>query len=172
MHNQRLHRSAFQICTPKAALKHFRKRARKKPRTTGFEHSTIGTLDRLDINLVLLGIAPTVFWARRFIKFGLLRINGALIRDAAYRLQSGAFIEWQWNKIMKFQSHFLAGGLGKNVRKPFTNLLVRGPKNFEFSRLVRAARYLRRPVPGDLQENGRIVSRLFTAFRLDSGLGK
>jgi hypothetical protein len=42
-------------------LKRFRKLTRRKPVTTGFEKLMVGFGDRLDVNLMLLNIAPTTF---------------------------------------------------------------------------------------------------------------
>lgn len=61
MYNQRLSRSLFDIRTSKAALKRTRKRARLRTKTTGLEQNMVGFGDRLDVTLILMGIAPTTF---------------------------------------------------------------------------------------------------------------
>lgn len=93
MYNQRLHRSLFHIRNSKAAYKRFRKLVRQKPKTTGFEKLLTGSGDRLDVNLMLLNIAPTVFWARNIAQIGLLRVNGREIRDANFRFSPGDYVE-------------------------------------------------------------------------------
>jgi hypothetical protein len=60
-YNQKLCRSIFHVSTSKAMLKRFRKLSRRKPAATGFEKSMVGFGDRLDVNLLLLNIAPTTF---------------------------------------------------------------------------------------------------------------
>lgn len=61
MYNQKLSRSAFRVRSATAALKHFRKLTRRKPATSGMEKLMLGSGDRLDVNLILMGLAPTVF---------------------------------------------------------------------------------------------------------------
>jgi hypothetical protein len=61
MYSQRLHRSLFQLRNTKVALKRFRKLSRRKTKNSGFEKSMTGFGDRMDVNLLLLNLAPTVF---------------------------------------------------------------------------------------------------------------
>lgn len=61
MYNQRLSRSLFNIRNTKVALKRFRRLSRRKPKSTGLEKAMLGFGDRLDVNLMLLNISPTVF---------------------------------------------------------------------------------------------------------------
>lgn len=93
MYSQRLHRSAFHIRNSKVALKRFRKLTRRKPNKTGFEKLMTGFGDRLDVNLMLLNIAPTTYWAREMAPLGLLRVNGTVITDPGFRFQPGDYVE-------------------------------------------------------------------------------
>jgi hypothetical protein len=56
-----MHRSAFQLRNSTAALKRVRKLTKKKPVDSGFQRLMLGYGDRLDVNLMLLNIAPTTF---------------------------------------------------------------------------------------------------------------
>jgi hypothetical protein len=42
-------------------MKRFRKLSRRKTKNSGLEKAMLGFGDRLDVNLLLLNIAPTVF---------------------------------------------------------------------------------------------------------------
>jgi ribosomal protein S4 len=50
--------------------------------------------DRLDVNTVLLSIAPTIFWGRELTKMGIFRINGEVVYDPSFRLQPEQIIEF------------------------------------------------------------------------------
>lgn len=93
MYNRRLSNSVFSIRNTKVALKRFRKLTRRKPTASGFENLMVGFGNRLDVTLILLNIAPTVFWAREMAPLGLVRVNGQVIRDAHFRLQPGDYVE-------------------------------------------------------------------------------
>jgi len=40
-----------------------------------------------------MNIAPTVFWARRMSRLGLLRVNGVEIRNPDFRFRPGDYVE-------------------------------------------------------------------------------
>jgi ribosomal protein S4 len=172
LYNQRLGRSLFNIRTSKAVLKRFRQRARRSTKTSGLEHLLTGFGDRFDVNLMLLGIAPTVFWAREIAPMGLLRVNGRLIRKASFRFKPGDYVEWVWDKLQKVKVHFASLLKKRTVSKILKKSSFSFPGNFEYCAKLRSARYLRLPRPGDLSASGRLNEYLFLHFRLDSGLGK
>ena len=172
MYSQRLHRSAFHIRNSKAALKRFRKATRRKAAQTGFEKLMVGFGDRLDVNLMLLNIAPTTFWAREMSPMGLLSVNGKVIRDAAFRFRPGDFVEWAWEKIKQVRIHFKSPFKRFNRTTLLQDTSLQFPGNFEYSPKLRAAHYLRLPRPEDLAEAGRVNECLFRWFRLDGGLGR
>jgi ribosomal protein S4 len=171
-YNQKLHRSAFNISTSKAMLKRFRKLTRRKPATTGFEKLMVGFGDRLDVNLMLLNIAPTTFWAREIAPMGLFRVNGKIIRDASFRFTPGDHIELIWEKLQKLRTHFNSSLKRYDKSRHLQNSSLIFPSNFAYNASLRTAQYLRRPRMDDLSESSRINARLFRWSRLDSGLGK
>jgi ribosomal protein S4 len=171
-YNQKLHRSAFNICTSKAMLKRFRKLARRKPVTTGFEKLMSGFGDRLDVNLMLLNIAPTTFWAREIAPMGLFKVNGKVVREASFRFTPGDHIEFSWEKLRKLRTHFASSFKRYDKTIPLQGSSLMFPGNFVYNAALRTAQYMRRPRPDDLQESSRINPRLFRWSRLDSGLGR
>jgi ribosomal protein S4 len=172
LYNQRLGRSLFNIRTSKAVLKRFRQRARRNTKASGLEHTLTGFGDRFDVNLMLLGIAPTVFWAREIAPMGLLRVNGRIIREASFRFKPGDYVEWVWDKLQKLKVHFSSLLKKRATSKILKKSSFSFPGNFEYCSKLRSARYLRLPRPGDLVASGRLNEYLFLHFRLDSGLGK
>lgn len=172
MYNQRLSRSLFDIRTSKAALKRTRKRARLRTKTTGLEQNMVGFGDRLDVTLILMGIAPTTFWARVLAKMGLLRINGKVVRDPTFRFKKGDYVEWVWDKIQRLKSHFKPLMKKRSPGWLLHNSSFRLPGNFEYNAKLRSAYYTRLPRPGDLPCSARLNEYMFLHFRLDSGLGK
>jgi len=62
MYNQRLQRSLFRIRNTKAAVKRFQKLTRRTAQNkVGGDAFAKGSLDRVDVNLLLLNFAPTTF---------------------------------------------------------------------------------------------------------------
>lgn len=57
----RLARSLFNLRNTRVAQRHFKKLSKKTPTTTGFSQMLTGLGNRLDVNLLLLNILPTVF---------------------------------------------------------------------------------------------------------------
>jgi hypothetical protein len=51
----------FSLRNKRTAQRHFQKLSRRKPVDSGFSKALTGLGDRLDVNLVLLNIAPTIF---------------------------------------------------------------------------------------------------------------
>jgi ribosomal protein S4 len=172
MYSQRLHRSAFHLRNAKAALKRFRKSTRRRADNTGFEKLMVGFGDRLDVNLMLLNIAPTTFWARSMAKMGLLRVNTKIVRDPSFRFRPGDYVEWVWAKIrlarLYFKSRFRRFDRTNILRDTSLHL----PGNFEYWPKLRAAIYTRLPRQEDLAEAGRINECGFRWFHMDSGLGR
>lgn len=93
IYNNRLFRSLFSLRNDRTAMRHFQKLARRRPKTNGFAHSLRGLADRLDVNLILLNLAPTVFWARLIATLGVFRVNGKVVQQASYRLCAGDRVE-------------------------------------------------------------------------------
>jgi ribosomal protein S4 len=170
--SQWMHRSAFQLRNSTAALKRVRKLTKKKPVDSGFQRLMLGYGDRLDVNLMLLNIAPTTFWARELSPLGLLSVNGKPIVDAGYRFRAGDMITFNWGKIKRIQVLF------KSVLKRYDkdhvlrNTSLHFPTNFKYYSQIRMARYLRLPTRDDLPANGRINEQKFRFDQLDSGFGR
>jgi len=53
--------NAFKLRSKKAALKRVRTNTGRRPVQTAIEQKGVGFLDRLDVNLLLIKIAPTMF---------------------------------------------------------------------------------------------------------------
>ena len=88
MYNQRLHYSLFNLPDRNAARRHFRKlNRRSRPAISNFVAASQGLGDRVDLTLMHLKVVPSIFWARVVAPFGLLRVNGVLIKDPAHRLK-------------------------------------------------------------------------------------
>ena len=93
IYNQRLHYSLFNLPDRSAARRHFRKLNRQtRPAISSFVSATRGLGDRLDVTLLHLKVAPSIFWARVVSPFGLLRVNGIVQKDPAYRIPADAII--------------------------------------------------------------------------------
>jgi hypothetical protein len=172
MYSQRLHRSLFQLRNTKVALKRFRKLSRRKTKNSGFEKSMTGFGDRMDVNLLLLNLAPTVFWARRMAGLGLLRVNGVRMPKSTFRFKVGDYVEWAWDKIQRFQSYFVSHLKKRGYTDLFKNTSFELPSNFTYYPKLRSAHYARLPKLTDLPESARLNARMFRWFQLDSGLGK
>ena len=83
----------FNLPDQNAARRHFRKLNRRtRPAVSSFVEATRGLGDRLDVTLVHLKIVPSIFWARVVAPFGLMRVDGALQSNPAYRIPPGAVI--------------------------------------------------------------------------------
>jgi hypothetical protein len=57
----RLARGLFEFRNTRTAQRHFKKLSKTTTTTTGFSQSLVGLGNRLDVNLLLLGIFPTIF---------------------------------------------------------------------------------------------------------------
>lgn len=142
-------------------LKRFRKLTRRKPATTGFEKLMVGFGDRLDVNLMILNIAPTTFWAREIAPMGLFKVNGCIVREPNFRFTPGDHIELMWDKLQKLRTHFASSFKRHDKSSRFQNSSLMFPGNFAYNASLRTAQYLRRPRADDLLESSRINARLF-----------
>jgi ribosomal protein S4 len=171
IYNQRLHRGFFSLRNTRVAQRHFKKLSRRKPKGSGFSKSLVGLADRLDVNLVLLNIAPTIFWAKVLASFGVFRVNNKIVCDPTYRFKQNDRIFWNWTVIERLRDHFQRP-LRHYDQLRIKNTSVNFPKNFEYFPSVRTAIYKGLPRPEDLQKNSRLTPFLFKMFREDSGSGK
>ena len=171
MYIQRLYRSVFQMRNSKVALKRFRKLRRKRAHTTGFERLMTGFGDRLDVNLMLLKLVPSTFWARIAAGLGLLRVNGKEVTDPHFRFKPGDFVEWVRERVQKLHSFFRSKHKHFDKNRILRDTSLHLPGNFEYYPTLRAALYKRRPNIDDLDETGRINAVHFIWHDLDSGRG-
>jgi len=170
MYNQRLHYSLFNLPDRSAARRHFRKLNRRtRPSISSFVEATRGLGDRLDVTLLHLRVAPSIFWARVVAPFGLMRVDGVLQTDPAYRIKPGAVIHLEWNRIARFQ-HFFRSNLKR--REAYQRRAQRStssyPTNFEYHRGTRTLVYRHAPDESDLRKSTRLQPNLFRWFKLDS----
>ncbi len=170
MYNQRLFRSFFALRNSKAALKHFRKLRRRNPATSGFAKLLTGRGNRLDVILVLINIAPTLFWARTIAQRGILRVNGAVIRDPGYRVPDCVYLnkdDAKINELLKYFKSPLARFDSPKAKYRSASL----PKNFEYYSQIKTIWYKGLPKPEHIRTGSRIPSFLFRMFEQDSGSG-
>lgn len=79
-YNQKLFYSLFNLPNRRAASRHFQKlNKRSVPGTSNFIRAQKGLGTRLDVTLMHLGVAPSIYWARIVAPFGLLRVNGMVL---------------------------------------------------------------------------------------------
>lgn len=169
-YNQRLYRSLFSLPTRRAARKHFEKlNARARPSISGFVDSTRGLNDRLDVTLVHLKVVPSVFWAKVVAPLGLLKINGKIICDPAFRLPSNSVVQPLWGRISRFQHFFQPSLSRRDAYKRRTRKSTSSyPKNFEYFRGTSTIVYKHAPRENDLRRSDRVQPHMFRWFKLDS----
>jgi hypothetical protein len=172
MYNQRMFRGLFDLRNRSAARRHFRKLHRQRPprhNRSGFAKTLKGLGDRLDNVLMLLGIAPTIFWAREIAPMGLISSNGRPLTDPAERLKPGVTITLNEQKIRHFR-HFFQPVLRyyKAMNRRRTGHFIAYPKNFTYRAGLRQLEYRGRPEEKQFRRNSRLNPRLFRWFALDS----
>jgi ribosomal protein S4 len=170
MYNQRLHYSLFNLPDRNAARRHFRKlNRRSRPAISNFVAASQGLGDRVDLTLMHLKVVPSIFWARVVAPFGLLRVNGVLIKDPAHRLKPADTLHLEWDRIARFQ-HFFEPNLRR--REAYQRRTRRStssyPTNFEYHRGTRTLVYKHAPDEADLRKSSRLRANYFRWFKLDS----
>jgi ribosomal protein S4 len=86
----------FNLPDRRAASRHFRKLNRRSaPAISNFIRAQKGLGTRLDVTLMHLGAAPSIYWARIVAPFGLLRVNGRILYRPADSLLIDDVIEPQ-----------------------------------------------------------------------------
>lgn len=167
-------RSLFELRTTRVAQKHFKKLSKEKAKTTGFSRNIIGLGNRLDVNLRLLGLFKTVFWARQIVGFGLLNINGIIAKDANYRLQPGDLLEFNWGLVQSVQSNFnlIRPHFLRDQYTPAPVVLQNIPANYSWNPVYNRLIYTKFPYPGDIKDDTRLCRWLFDSFRRDAGIGR
>ena len=142
---------------------------RTRPAISSFVSATRGLGDRLDVTLLHLKVVPSIFWARVVAPFGLLRVNGVLQKDPAYRIPANAIIHLEWDRIARFQ-HFFRPTLSR--REAYQRRVRRStssyPTNFEYHRGTRTIIYRHAPDEADLRRSSRLQANMFRWFKLDS----
>lgn len=160
--NTKLYLSLLRLRNKKAARKHFKKRTKHTTKTTGFSETTLGFCDRYDVNLMLIGLAPTIYWARVLAKLGLVKVNGLIITSENFRLKPGDTIQFDLNKITKLMF---------NITKELKNynednkLIFKFPDNYAYCNNLETAVFLRLPRPEDIVDSGRVNLMHFELFR-------
>ena len=99
----------------------------------------------------------------------MLRVDGVVQTDPAYRIAPGAVIQLEWERIARFR-HFFTPNL--NRREAYQRRAQRStssyPTNFEYHRGTRILLYNHAPDESDLRRSSRLQSNLFRWFKLDS----
>lgn len=149
-------------------MRHFQKLTRRRPKVNGFAHSLRGLADRLDVNLMLLDLAPTVFWARLIATLGVLKVNGEVIRQASYRLRTGDRVEWDLVKLERIRANFQP----YRTKSPYARFRVKNssagvPANFLFFPQIRVAIYKGLPTMAEIRKNSRLHPVMFKLFKAD-----
>lgn len=154
------------------ARRHFKKLSKGTTKTTGFSRSLRGLGNRLDVNFLLLGIFPTIFWVRRRLPLGLLQVNGVEVSAPNYLLQPGDVLNFHWDKIHFRQAEFTPDVPHYDEHKLsfFTFDLSHIPGNFKLLPQLGRVLYERLPRPDDIEDNSRICQWLFDAFRIEAGV--
>jgi hypothetical protein len=171
MYIQRMHRSLFKLPDTTAAVKRFQKLSRKRTNARGLSAFTQGFFDRIDVILVQLEIAPTVYWAREMTKMGIIKINGNLNYNPQARLSPGDSFEWDQGAFAKTQAYFVSSLKEDDENKMLSMSSLSFPDNFKCFAKLRRVYYLRHPSHRDLENCSRIDGDTFNAFRLDSAIG-
>jgi ribosomal protein S4 len=169
IYNQKLFYTLFNLPDRNAARRHFRKLNRRRGKPTSFAHSQRGLGDRLDVTLMHLNVAPSIFWARVVAPQGLLRVNGKVVKDPAYRISAGDLLQLEWDKVVRFR-HFFKPALNRREAHQRPDRFSTGayPANFIYHPGTRAMIYRGLPKESDLRRSNRLQGRLFRWFKLDS----
>lgn len=166
IYNNRLFRSLFHLRNDRVAARHFKKLSRRRPKTNGFAHSLRGLGDRLDVNLMLLNLAPTVFWARLIATLKVFKVNGVVIDKASYRLKAGDHIEWDRAKLERIWANFEPKP-EKYAKFRIRNSSASLPTNFTYFPQTRTAVYKGLPTMEDIRKNSRLHTIMFKVFHAD-----
>lgn len=149
-------------------MRHFQKLARRRPKLNGFAHSLRGLADRLDVNLMLLNLAPTVFWARLIAALGVFKVNGRVVRQAAHQLHAGDRVEWDLVKLERIRANFQP----YHTKSAYAKFRVKNssasvPTNFLYFPQIRAAIYKGLPAMEEIRKNSRLNPLMFKLFKAD-----
>lgn len=169
-YNQKLHYSLFNLPDRSAARRHFEKlNRRSRPAVSGFVSASAGLSNRLDVTLMKLGVAPSIYWARIVAKFCLLRVNGVRVSNPAYLLQPGDILQPEWDMISRFQ-HYFKPQLKRREAYQRRNRVSTTfyPGSIEYHRGTRTLVYKHAPDEADLRRSSRLQPTYFRWFKLDS----
>jgi ribosomal protein S4 len=147
--------------------------SRRRPRTCGFAKKLLGLGNRLDVNLVLLNIAPTIYWARILLNNRVFfRINNVRRNESDLQLQPNDVIHFDRKAIYHARVPF-KGALKKYAQFHLPVLSsFHFPKNFAYSPEINTAIYKGLPREEDLSDKGRLHPIYFKLFEAQSGLGR
>jgi ribosomal protein S4 len=169
-YNQKLHYSLFNLRDRGAARRHFTRLSYKsRPSISSFVSASSGLTNRLDVTLMQLGVAPSIYWARIVAQFCLMRVNGVLVSDPEYLLQPGDILQPEWDSIARFQ-HYFKPYLSRREAYQRKNQQSTAfyPLNFEYHKGTRALVFKHAPDESDLRRSNRLQPNYFRWFKLDS----
>lgn len=93
---------------------------------------------------------------------GLLRVNGKIVKDPAYRLSPGDFIQLEQERILRFR-HFFKPVLTRRdeQNQPMKYSSGAYPTNFTYYPGLRSLVYNGLPKESELRRSNRLNARLF-----------
>lgn len=93
---------------------------------------------------------------------GLLRVNGKIVKDPAYRLSPGDFIQLEQERILRFR-HFFKPALNRRdeQNQPMKHSSGAYPANFTYYPGLRSLVYNGLPKESELRRSNRLNARLF-----------
>jgi len=99
--NFRLNLNMFEFRNSRAAQKRIKSVFRHRTKNSQFQLLARANLNKLNIVLMCLNLAPGPKWAKPLAGMGLVRVNGKIVRNFAQRLEPGDTIQLQPKKIKK-----------------------------------------------------------------------
>jgi hypothetical protein len=174
--NRKMFLKMFHFPHIRAAQKHFCKTSKKAPGAgqSGFGRMTRGLVSRVDVNLLILNIVGTVFWARALVFCGFLWLDNVLATTGGSQLLPDMRLGFEWGTIDHFFVYF------KKVQwsyKKFPQLLTpcarlaNLPKHFKASHRTHVVIYSRAPRYGDITLRSRFNAIMFCLFQVSAGQG-
>jgi ribosomal protein S4 len=166
-YNERLFSNFYHLRSKKSARRHFNKQNRRRLEKleTGFAQSLRGLGDRLDVNAVLLNLAPTIFWARILIKAGVIFINGKIVTEPGFRLSAGDVIVYRHNALRRYQHYLSSYTFNKDLS--FRRSTAAIPANFATRLNTCAIVFKRLPKESDLRKSHRLNGFMQRVYKQD-----
>jgi hypothetical protein len=172
-YNQKLFYSLFNFRNRRRAHRHFNKLdKRSAPTFSNFIRSHRWLTTRLDVNLVLLGIAPSIYWARVVAPFGLVRVNGKTLYQIDDHFRVGDHIQIDYERVQRFQHYFQPQLNARDLfQKPNKHSTGAYPANFKYYSNIQVAFYAHAPEESDVRRSSRFQAGFSRCFKHDTVQG-